>query len=65
MHFWHTYVAQHPSASGGISVDPGMLFAACLCLFALALWAAYQSQSRCQTCGAWPARCRCHRPTNC
>jgi hypothetical protein len=30
-----------------------------LCLFVVACWAAYQIQSRCHSCGAIPARCRC------
>ena len=59
-HFWETYVAAHRGASSGFSVDPAALFAACLCLFALACWVAYQTQSRCASCGSWPVRCRCH-----
>ena len=60
VHFWNTYTHQHASHGGGGSIDPSALFAACLCLFVLACWAAYQVQSRCARCGAWPVRCRCH-----
>jgi len=60
VHFWTVYTRQHASHGGrGGSIDSGALFAACLCLFILACWAAHQVQSRCMRCGSWPVRCRC------
>ena len=59
-HFWHNYVQQHASGSGStLTFDPAMAFAAAVCLFLVACWAAYQIQSRCGSCGAIPARCHC------
>jgi hypothetical protein len=59
-HFWHNYVQQHANGGGpALTFDPAAAFAAAVCLFFLACWAAYQIQSRCGSCGAIPARCRC------
>jgi hypothetical protein len=60
-HFWHHYVQQHANNGGGstLTFDPAAAFAAAVCLFLVACWAAYQIQARCGHCGAIPARCRC------
>jgi hypothetical protein len=59
-HFWHQYVQQHANGGGTtLTFNPAAAFAAAVCLFFLACWAAYQLQSRCGGCGAIPARCRC------
>jgi hypothetical protein len=58
--FWHQYVEQHsPHGGSTLSVSPGPLFAAMVCLFVLMAWATYQMQSRCTDCREWPVRCRC------
>jgi hypothetical protein len=59
--FWHHYVQQHANSGGGstLTVNPGAAFAAAGCIFLVACWAAYQLQSRCDHCGAIPARCHC------
>ncbi len=58
--FWHNYIQQHGGHGGStLSVDPAALFAVAMCLFLLACWAAYQTQSRCVECRSWPVRCRC------
>ena len=62
VHFWRQYVHQHGGAGGStVIVDPAAAFAAVVCLFVIACWVAYQVQSRCEDCGAIPARCRCRR----
>jgi hypothetical protein len=58
--FWRHFLQQHAAHGGsGLTVDPAAAFAAAMCLFVVACWAAYQIQSRCGSCGAIPARCRC------
>ena len=61
-HFWQQYVQEHAAhGHDTVTVNPGPLFAATLCLFVLLCWTAYQVQSRCVECRAWPVRCRCER----
>jgi hypothetical protein len=57
--FWRQYARQHANSGPGLTISPGALFGVCMCLFLLACWAAYQTQSRCGECDAWPVRCRC------
>jgi hypothetical protein len=60
--FWQNYVAEHSHNGGdGLTIHPGPLFAAVVCLIVLMAWAAFQIQARCGNCGAWPVRCRCPR----
>jgi hypothetical protein len=60
--FWHHYVHQHANGGGpALTVNPAAAFAVAVCLFLIACWAANQIQSRCEGCGAIPARCRCLR----
>jgi hypothetical protein len=61
--FWHRYLHEHAANGAGstVHIDPGAAFAAAVCLFLVACWAAYQLQARCLDCGAIPARCRCAR----
>lgn len=61
--FWHHYVQQHAGGGGGstLTINPAAAFAAAVCLFLIACWTANQIQSRCDGCGAIPARCRCLR----
>ena len=59
--FWQHYVHEHAGQGSSLTVNPGALFAATLCLFVLACWAANQVQSRCGACGSWPVACRCSR----
>lgn len=58
--FWRQYAREHAHGPG-MTVDPAALFGICMCLFLLACWAAYQTQSRCAECDAWPVRCRCRQ----
>jgi hypothetical protein len=60
--FWHQYVQQHsPHGGSALTVNPGPLFAAMVCLLVLLAWAAFQMQARCADCREWPVRCRCSR----
>jgi hypothetical protein len=57
---WHQYAQQLPGGhTAPLTVDPGAAFATVVCLLVIAGWTAYQIQSRCGSCGAIPARCRC------
>jgi len=61
--FWQNYVAEHSHHDGGgLTIHPGPLFAAVVCVILLMMWAAFQMQARCADCRAWPVRCRCSRP---
>lgn len=60
--FWHQYVLEHSHHDkSALTVNPGPLFAAMVCLIVLMAWAAFQMQSRCSDCREWPVRCRCSR----
>ena len=60
--FRHSYLLQHTHhGGGGLTIHPGPLFAAVVCLIVLMAWAAFQMQARCGDCRAWPVRCRCSR----
>lgn len=57
---WHQYDQQLPGGhTATLTVDPAAAFAVAVCLLVIACWTAYQIQSRCRSCGAIPARCRC------
>ncbi|HEY7259367.1 MAG TPA: hypothetical protein VH459_09865 [Gaiellales bacterium] len=60
--FWQHYAQQHAHHGGSaLTVNPGPLFAAAVCLVVLMAWAAFQIQARCADCREWPVRCRCSR----
>ena len=50
--FWHQYVLEHSHHEKSVlTVNPGPLFAAMVCLIVLMAWAAFQMQVRTLTGG--------------